>query len=257
MDNILSTDESTISSQDPKKYGYVYLTTNTVNGKKYVGVHKSSCFDESYKGSGKILWRAINKYGWDNFETVIIKWCFSKEELFESEIEEINKRDAVQSSEYYNVMPGGHGGDNKTMLSPEEHQEFVDKIIKSKDRPRTEKEIAHMKSLIESQKGKPRSEECKRKSRESNLGQVRSEEAKRHMSENHADFNGDKNPFYNKHHTEETRKKISQNRTGKGLGKIWITNKIDKEILLNPNQRLEDFPGYVRGRLRKSQRNKG
>ena len=25
----------------------------------------------------------------------------------------------------------------------------------------------------------------------------------------------------------------------------------------DPNQRLEDFPGYVRGRLRKSQRNKG
>lgn len=34
-------------------YGYIYLTTNLINGKKYIGKHKSLTFDDSYFGSGK------------------------------------------------------------------------------------------------------------------------------------------------------------------------------------------------------------
>lgn len=52
--------------------GYVYLTTNLINGKKYIGMHKKDYFDENYKGSGKILWYAINKYGWENFKTEVL-----------------------------------------------------------------------------------------------------------------------------------------------------------------------------------------
>lgn len=44
-------------------YGYIYITTNLVNGKKYIGRHKSEVFDESYKGSGLLLSRSIDKYG--------------------------------------------------------------------------------------------------------------------------------------------------------------------------------------------------
>lgn len=44
-------------------YGYIYITTNLTNNKKYIGKHASSKFDENYKGSGKRLWNAINKYG--------------------------------------------------------------------------------------------------------------------------------------------------------------------------------------------------
>jgi len=48
-------------------YGYIYKTTNIVNGRQYIGQHMSELFDENYKGSGKALLEAINKYGWDNF----------------------------------------------------------------------------------------------------------------------------------------------------------------------------------------------
>ena len=91
-------------------YGYIYLTTNLVNGKKYVGRHKSEVLDESYKGSGKILWRAIEKYGWDNFKTEIIRTCETAEELNQAEIEEIKSREAVTSEEYYNITAGGYWG---------------------------------------------------------------------------------------------------------------------------------------------------
>ena len=36
-------------------YGYIYEITNLVNGKKYIGQHKSNQFDEDYHGSGKLL----------------------------------------------------------------------------------------------------------------------------------------------------------------------------------------------------------
>ena len=255
MDNILSAEKSTISSQD-LPYGYVYLTTNTVNNKKYIGAHESSCFDGNYKGSGKILWKAINKYGWDNFTTEVIKWCYTREELFEAEFKEIETRNAVKSTEYYNVMPGGHGGDNKTSLSPEEHDVFVRRVKESKNRPRTQKEIDHMKILHSAQEGRPHSEESKAKARKSNLGQKRSEEARRHMSERHADVSGDNNPFYGKHHSKESRSKISDNNARSHLGKVWITNKVDVELLVR-REDLIKYPEYVRGRLRKSQRLKG
>ena len=41
-------------------YGFVYITTNKINGKKYIGMCKSS-HEKNYLGSGKILREAIEK----------------------------------------------------------------------------------------------------------------------------------------------------------------------------------------------------
>jgi hypothetical protein len=41
-------------------------------------------------------------------------------------------------------------------------------------------------------------------------GKPKSEEAKRNMRENHADFSGDKNPFYGKNHSDEVLSKLSE-----------------------------------------------
>ena len=90
-------------------YGYIYLTTNLVDGKKYIGQHKSTFFDPTYKGSGTYLKFAIDKYGKDNFETILLQECFSKEEIDEQEAYYIKKYDAVNSKEFYNLVPGGFG----------------------------------------------------------------------------------------------------------------------------------------------------
>ena len=92
-------------------YGYVYLTTNLINGKKYIGKHKSTKFDKTYKGSGKLLRVAFDKYGWDNFSCEILRECESEEELNLAEIEIISRNDALNSEEYYNLTAGGTGGD--------------------------------------------------------------------------------------------------------------------------------------------------
>jgi len=41
------------------------------------------------------------------------------------------------------------------------------------------------------------------------------DECKKKVSENHADFSGDKHPMYGKHHSIETRKKMSESATGR------------------------------------------
>ncbi len=97
-------------------YGYVYLTTNTINNKQYIGQHKSETFDKNYKGSGKILIQAFEKYGKENFECKILKECFSKEELNEAEIKYINKFKCVESNNFYNLKEGGSGGSQKGLI---------------------------------------------------------------------------------------------------------------------------------------------
>lgn len=90
-------------------YGYVYLTENLINGKCYIGQHKSTKFEESYIGSGRTLVKAINKYGKENFVTTIIEWCSSKEELNNREIYWIAKTNAVNDINFYNIARGGEG----------------------------------------------------------------------------------------------------------------------------------------------------
>jgi group I intron endonuclease len=46
---------------------YVYLITNIINGKKYVGSSRKSQIDENYYGSGKAIKDALKKYGKNNF----------------------------------------------------------------------------------------------------------------------------------------------------------------------------------------------
>lgn len=90
-------------------YGYIYETTNLINGKKYIGQHKCKNFDEKYIGSGTYLHHAINKYGRENFECKMIEECDSREQLNEREIYWINFYNAVNSDCFYNIVDGGGG----------------------------------------------------------------------------------------------------------------------------------------------------
>ena len=88
-------------------YGYIYLTTNKINGKKYIGQHAKSEFDKTYYGSGTAFNLAFQKYGKENFTSEILDWAETKEELDQLEIEWIAKSKAVESEEYYNITIGG------------------------------------------------------------------------------------------------------------------------------------------------------
>lgn len=93
-------------------YGFIYITTNHINGKKYIGQKKYDKENKwkSYLGSGIHIKRAINKYGSINFSKEIIENCKTKEILDERERYWIQYYDAIKSGEFYNIASGGDGG---------------------------------------------------------------------------------------------------------------------------------------------------
>lgn len=95
-------------------YGFIYLTTNKINGKKYIGMCKYS-HEKNYLGSGKILKEAIKKHGKENFERQILQECANFNELSNAEKYWIDFYNAVQSDEFYNLTPGGFGGNSDYM----------------------------------------------------------------------------------------------------------------------------------------------
>ncbi|MGM7720512.1 GIY-YIG nuclease family protein [Metabacillus sp. Hm71] len=93
--------------KDP--YGFIYITTNMKNGKKYIGQKKfdSGSRWKSYLGSGFHLMRAIEKYGKENFSREIIDYAYSEEELNAIEEAWIKKYNAVENNNFYNMVEGG------------------------------------------------------------------------------------------------------------------------------------------------------
>ena len=87
-------------------YGYVYQTTCSVNGKKYIGQHVG-LFDNCYHGSGTALMNAIKKYGRQKFITELICYCSNMYELSMTERFYIALNNAVESPQYYNITSGG------------------------------------------------------------------------------------------------------------------------------------------------------
>ena len=91
--------------------GYVYLTTNLINGKVYVGQHIADKFEpDKYIGSGVLIKRAIAKYGFDKFSCKLLAEAETQEELNKLEMYYIKKYDAMDPDLGYNLCEGGVGG---------------------------------------------------------------------------------------------------------------------------------------------------
>ena len=85
---------------------YVYITTNTINGKQYVGDHSTNDLNDKYLGSGTLIKKAISKYDLSNFKKEILEICESKKEAFNKQEKYINKYNTL-SPNGYNISPTG------------------------------------------------------------------------------------------------------------------------------------------------------
>lgn len=90
-------------------YHIVYKTTNTINGKIYIGYHKCKKLKDSYLGSGTILNRAIKFYGKEYFIRETLFVFDNKVDAMKKELEIVNE-DFVARDDTYNVTLGGLGG---------------------------------------------------------------------------------------------------------------------------------------------------
>lgn len=88
----------------------VYKITNKINGKFYIGVHKTDNPYDNYMGSGVAIKKAIAKYGKSSFDKEILLITESKDEAYNTERElTIN----YESTDSYNMRQGGVGGFTK------------------------------------------------------------------------------------------------------------------------------------------------
>lgn len=91
------------------KWHYVYMTINLKNNKKYIGKRTyrgDNILDDNYLGSGKVLKKAIKKYGEKSFKKIIIAICKTEEDAYGYEKTLIEQLDAVDRKDFYNLSEG-------------------------------------------------------------------------------------------------------------------------------------------------------
>ena len=88
------------------KYHYIYLTTNLINQKVYLGRHSTNNLDDGYMGSGTLLKRSLKKYGIQNFKIEILSYHQSFEEVVLQE-ELLVTKEWCDNPYTYNISTGG------------------------------------------------------------------------------------------------------------------------------------------------------
>lgn len=232
--------------------GYVYVIINRINGKYYIGKTfdiKKRWYKHLYNAKNKInrkIYDSMNLYGYENFSIhqIGIYQAENKKELTkilnEREKFLINLTDA--NIKGYNIAFGGDGG----FISDEVNK----KIANKKRGQKLSEESKHKISIGNKGISKPLAETTKKQ-----ISKTNKEKGIKPPPQFWGKPGYNEHPMLNKHHTEETRGRMSQYRLGKSYEEIygkekarkikdekskkWIGNKINfKEIDLNKAEKL-------------------
>ena len=194
-------------------YYTIYKITNKINDKFYIGMHKTNNLDDGYMGSGKLIRRAMEKYGIENFTKEILH-IFDNEEDMKNKEKEL----VVISEDSYNLCDGGHGGFgyiNRNKLQPKAGWNHTEEA---------KRKIARFGNQCF--KGKKLSEEHKQKL--TFAGKTHSEQTKEKLRELGKLRVGEKSSQY---------------------GTCWITNGKENKKIKKENLELWFSKGYSKGRI--------
>jgi group I intron endonuclease len=155
----------------------VYLTTNLISGKQYVGDHILINEDDGYLGSGILINKAINKYGKLNFAREILEKFETKEEAFNAQERYIQQYNTLTPNGY-NISPKGglgvvgcHSSKTKQQISDTCSISLKGRIMSESHRKKlSDSAKIHNKGENNPMFGKKQSEESNNKNRQSNLG---------------------------------------------------------------------------------------
>lgn len=149
------------------------------NGKKYIGITSKKPEHRWNHGRGyeknKYFFDAILKYGWDNFQHIILAEHLSKEDACNLEISLIAGCKTADSAYGYNMSIGGEGGSYGAKLSTEFREKARKRMLGSLNPNYGKKFSAEtLKKLSDVRKGKlsPRQREAIMKLHEKNKRQV-------------------------------------------------------------------------------------
>lgn len=216
----------------------VYEHVNKKNGFRYIGItHNNPKYRWGYRGhkynDSPKFWRAIKKYGWDNFEHNILFENLTEQEAKEKEKELICINKKLKIS--YNISDGGDGvpgitGWNKGKHLSEEHKRKISESSIGKPCWNKGGHLSeeHKRKIGDANKGKPMKPEVKEKLLKFHKGMPLSEETKRKISKTNkgkkygplSDEHRKKISVANKGKkrkplSEETKRKISESHKGK------------------------------------------
>lgn len=202
----------------------VYKITNTVNGKFYVGCHKTTNKEDGYMGSGVYLRNAIQKYGLENFAKEILVECSTESEMYDKERELV-----VLCEQSYNLKEGGNGGFDHINSNEDL------RIVKNKRAAKTTMErYPHLLKEWGSKGGRKNIEMYG-------------------VNENF--IKAGRTSFLGKQHTDENKRKIgdanAKHQSGVGnsqFGTMWITDGTDSKKI-SKNESIPE--GWRRGRVMK------
>ena len=179
------------------KTGCIYIVTNQVNSKVYVGqtidFYQRVNSHKRANNSAPYLHNAIKKHGIDKFDFIILENNIPTKYLDVREMFWIEQIDCV-APKGYNLTQGGEGG-----IPSDETRQKMSKSQKG----RTFSD-EHKRKISKSQKGRTFSDEHKHKISESKKGRTFSDESKRKMSESKK----------GKKHTNESKRKMSESKKG-------------------------------------------
>lgn len=138
-------------NKKPKKYHYVYITTNLINGKQYVGDHSTDNLDDGYLGSGRYLAAAVKKYGKENFKLEILEQSFERSKVFKLQEKYINQFNTLTPNGY-NIHKTGGTDPTPLNESPEKIQKFLETLKDCRYSPSAGSTIHVSKDTFESNK---------------------------------------------------------------------------------------------------------
>lgn len=99
------------TNKNEEKRWCIYMHTNKINNKKYVGMTSCKPIYRWLKGNGYktqlIFYKDIQKYGWENFEHEILYEGLLEDEAKTKEIEIIKLYDTTNMNLGYNLSTGG------------------------------------------------------------------------------------------------------------------------------------------------------
>jgi hypothetical protein len=225
-----------------KKYNYVYITTNLINGKQYIGDHSTNNLNDNYIGSGLLIKIAIKKYGKHNFKKEILEHFNNKEDAFNIQEKYINQFNTL-SPIGYNISPKGGYGIPKSYLSEETKIK-----IKNNNKGKHYGDKSHFTIFNTLNKKNKTYEEQMIKLYGLEEGIIKAKEYKEKISfitcgENNPMFKkgilikGEKNGMFGKQHNEQTKQKMRKKRSEETKQKIIIAQKLrrQKEKLFKQN----------------------
>ena len=239
------------SQNNDKKY-FVYEHINKINGKIYIGVtcqapHLRWGNNGCHYKDNEHFYRAMQKYGWNNFDHIILFENLSVESASKLEYELIQRYHSNRADYGYNHASGGidsftFNEDSKLKMRNAKLGRKLSQSTKSKISQANSGENAYWYQKHHSEEsnqknrekhlGKVTSEETKIKISEHNIGKhFMSDDAKKHLSKVKS---GENAWNYGKHLSNEHKKKISESEKGKKHTQESIQKMKDVKSVNNP-----------------------